>query len=98
MFGVTQIVAIDDSKDDLRALVRGLNLLGSACLGIHYSNVPGDMTIVPCPQVRVVITDLNLLGLPPGSNYRPLFRCRSHCTSSNPTSRTLSFGRLDEIG
>ena len=73
MFGVTQIVAIDDSEGDLRALVRGLNQLGSACLGIHYSNAPGDMTVVPCPHVRVVITDLNLLGLPPGSNYRPLF-------------------------
>ena len=73
MFGTTQIVVVDDSEADLRALITGLNRLGAACLGIHYSNVPSAMTVMPCHHVRAVITDLNLLGIPPGTNMRQLF-------------------------
>ena len=73
MFGVPQVVVVDDSSRDLEALISALTQLGSACLGIEYSNIPGEMSIVPCPFARVVVTDLNLLKQPVGSDLRPLF-------------------------
>lgn len=73
MFGVTQVVVVDDSADDLNALIGGLSRLGAACLGIKYSNVPGEMSIVPCPYVRLVITDLNLLDQGVQTDLRSLF-------------------------
>lgn len=64
MLGITRVVAIDDDKKDLDALVNGLGSAGAACLGVHYTADPDKMGIVACPHVRVILTDLNLLGLP----------------------------------
>lgn len=56
-----KIIAIDDDKSHLDALVNGLNNLRLANLPIHYSNDNTD-PYEPVPHVRVLFTDLHLLG------------------------------------
>lgn len=53
------MIAIDDEQDDLNALTDALNSYGAACLPIHFSG--DDAAVPPCPAVRVIFFDLNLL-------------------------------------
>jgi len=62
MFGSPRVLAVDDNKMHLDGLVSGLQRNGIACLPIH---VPGDLSVLkPCPDVRIIFTDLNLIGQP----------------------------------
>ena len=58
-----RIIAIDDEKEDLEALVNALNQYGAACIPIHFE---GDDKRVPsCPTVRVIFADVHLVpGMP----------------------------------
>lgn len=60
------MIAIDDEQDDLNALTDALNSYGAACLPIHFSG--DDAVVPPCPAVRVIFFDLNLL---PGHTEDP---------------------------
>ena len=62
MFGITRIVAVDDDREHLDALVMGLHSTGFPCLGLHYQSVPTTMNIAPCPYVRIVFMDANHLA------------------------------------
>lgn len=60
MFASPRVIVVDDDQDHLDGLVGGLHRGGVACLPIHFT---GDTSsIKPCPDVRVVFTDLNLIG------------------------------------
>ena len=60
MLPAPRIIAIDNERNHLEALTRGLNRYGAACLPIHFT---GDTTgIPPCPCVRVIFADLHLVG------------------------------------
>ena len=62
MFGSPRVLAVDDDKKHLDGLVSGLQRNGIACLPIH---VPGDLSVLKqCPDVRIIFTDLNLIGQP----------------------------------
>ena len=61
-----RVIAIDDEQDDLNALTDALNANGTACLPIHFSG--DDAVVPPCPAVRVIFFDLNLL---PGHTEDP---------------------------
>ena len=62
MLGITRIIAFDDKQEDLDALVGALNGAGAACIGFRYTGQLDQMNIRPCPYVRVVFMDVNLLG------------------------------------
>ena len=68
MFDITRIVAVDDDKEHLDALVTGLHSSSFPCLGLHYQSVPTQTNIAPCPYVRIAFMDVNLLGLPQSSS------------------------------
>lgn len=60
MFEPPRVIAIDDDLQHLNGLVRALQRHGVACLPMHFL---GDTdNLKPCPDVRVVFTDLNLIG------------------------------------
>lgn len=62
MLGSPRIVAIDDQEEHLAGLADCLNRNGVACLRIRYT---GDSTeIKPCPDVRVIFADLQLVPGP----------------------------------
>lgn len=61
MFGITRIVAFDDNADHLSALVKGLSQIGASCLGVEFNGNVGQIRNMPCPYVRVVFMDLNLV-------------------------------------
>ena len=65
MFGSPRILAIDDDKKHLDGLVNGLQRNGVACLPIHFTGDPSALK--PCPDVRIIFTDLNLIG--PASDH-----------------------------
>ena len=62
MLGITRIVAFDDESKDLNALVRGINSVGATCLGVNFTGNIVTLKVPPCPYVRLVFVDLNLLG------------------------------------
>ena len=62
MLGITRIIAFDDKQEDLDALVSALNGAGAACIGFRYTGPLDQMNIKPCPYVRVVFMDVNLLA------------------------------------
>ena len=70
MFGITRIVAFDDNADDLSALVQGLSRIGASCLGVKFNGNVELVSNMPCPHVRVVFMDLNLIPLTP-AGYEP---------------------------
>lgn len=60
-----RVIAIDDEPNHLLGLTEGLNRYGAACSPIRFT---GDMdSVQPCPHVRVIFADLNLVGGPAGS-------------------------------
>lgn len=62
MLGSPRIVAIDDQEEHLAGLANCLNQNGVACLQIPYK---GKSTgIKPCPDVRVIFADLQLVPGP----------------------------------
>ncbi len=62
MLGSPRIVAIDDQKEHLAGLANCLNQNGFACLQIPFK---GELTgIKPCPDVRVIFADLQLVPGP----------------------------------
>ena len=62
MFGSPRVLAVDDNKMHLDGLVSGLQRNGVACLPIHF---PDDQSsLKPCPDVRIIFTDLNLIRQP----------------------------------
>ena len=69
MFSSPRIIAVDDDRRHLDGLVAGLHDSGVACLPIHFT---GDPTpIKRCADVRVIFTDLNLVG--PTSDHAAQF-------------------------
>ncbi len=57
MLPTPQVIAIDDDRNHLEGLTRGLSTYGTACLPIHFS---GDVAVPQCPHVRVIFADLHL--------------------------------------
>ena len=70
MLGSPRIVAIDDDGAHLVALANGLNQNGFACLQIHFKGDPTGFK--PCPDVRIVFSDLHL-GAGTPSDYKSDF-------------------------
>ena len=64
MLGITRIVAFDDKQEDLDALISGINGYGATCRGFLYTGNVTEMNVVPCPYVRVVFFDLNMVAGP----------------------------------
>ena len=59
MLGSARIIAIDDQDAHLAGLANCLNRNGIACLRMHVTD---DLrAFVPCPDVRIIFSDLNLL-------------------------------------
>lgn len=54
-----RVIVIDDESTHLAGLTEGLNLCGTACSPIHFTDDMGN--IQPCPHVRVIFADLNLI-------------------------------------
>ena len=54
-----RVIAIDDDLTHLAGLTEGLNWCGTACSPIHFTDDMGN--IRPCPHVRVIFADLNLI-------------------------------------
>lgn len=53
-----RIIAIDDEPNHLTGLANGLGRHGMSCLQFHYT---GDLAAIkPCPDVRLIFTDLHL--------------------------------------
>ena len=73
MLGITRIVAVDDSRADLDALITGLNHAGAACLGVQYTGDLDAMGLVACPHARMVFMDVNLPGGPSSSSPEQWF-------------------------
>ena len=59
MFEPPRVIAIDDNLQHLDSLVSGLQRHGVACLPMHFLNTDN---IKPCPDVRIIFSDLNLIG------------------------------------
>lgn len=59
MFEPPRVIAIDDNLRHLDSLVSGLQRHGVACLPMHFLNTDN---IKPCPDVRIIFSDLNLIG------------------------------------
>ena len=59
MFEPPRVIAIDDDLQHLDSLVSGLQHHGVACLPVHFVDTD---SIKPCPDVRVIFSDLNLIG------------------------------------
>lgn len=70
MLSSPRIVAIDDIRRDLNALVRGLRRQGTSCLPIDFPD--GLDTLRDCPNLRILFADLHLIV---GANSR---QRRSH--------------------
>lgn len=62
IFPLPRVIVIDDDEKHLAGLTRGLNRLEMACMPVRFSDEPDE--IPPCPQVRIIFTDLRLI---PGS-------------------------------
>ena len=69
MLDSSRIVAFDNEKDHLDALIRGINGTGTACLGYRYTGDLDDMNVVSCPYVRVIFFDLNMVDLATPSDF-----------------------------
>ena len=66
MLAAPKVIAIDDEREHLEGLVKGLNQYGFSCLQVHFT---GDMEgIDPCSHVRVIFADLHL-GAGPVSDH-----------------------------
>ena len=61
MLGTPRIVAFDNEDKDLDALVRGINRAGATCLGFLYTGDLDGMGVIPCPHVRCIFFDLNMV-------------------------------------
>ena len=60
MFEPPRVLAVDNDQAHLDGLANGLQRNGVACLPIHFT---GDLsTLKPCPDVRIIFTDLHLVG------------------------------------
>lgn len=62
-----RVIAIDDDPKHLEGLAQGLTRYGAACLPVHFTGVDTDVS--PCPQVRVIFTDLHLSNGPIPGDY-----------------------------
>lgn len=60
MFPFPKIVVVDDDKDDVDAIIRGLADLGTTALGVHYS--PELISPPILRGLRILFLDLHLLG------------------------------------
>ena len=60
MPGITQVLVIDDKPDEMTSLVVALNDAGISCRGILYSGQ--EVPNMPCPHVRIIFMDVNLLN------------------------------------
>lgn len=69
MLDSPRIVAFDNEEEHLDALIRGINGAGTACLGFLYTGDIDDMKLAPCPYVRVVFFDLNMVDLATPSEF-----------------------------
>ena len=66
MLPSSRVVAIDDRKEHLEGLVRGLNRMGTACLPVHFGE--GTEDTGDCPHVRLIFADLHLHPGAPGDH------------------------------
>ena len=62
-----RVIAIDDDPKHLEGLAQGLTRYGAACLPVYFTGVDTDVS--PCPQVRVIFTDLHLSNGPIPGDY-----------------------------
>ena len=69
MLGITRIVAFDNERKHLDALVQGISGAGAHCLGFKFTGDTEAMGVIPCPHVRVVFFDLNMVDTAPPSNF-----------------------------
>ena len=69
MFEPPRVLAVDDEQAHLDGLANGLQRNGVACLPIHFTGDPSALK--PCPDVRIIFTDLNLTG--PASDHTGQF-------------------------
>lgn len=60
MYASPQIIAIDNDSEHLIRLISGLSTLGLPCMPIHAPNL--DLEGISLSQVRIVFSDLHLLG------------------------------------
>ena len=70
MLGSPRIIAIDDERDHLLGLADCLNQQGIACLRMHFTADPTDITV--CPDVRIIFADLHL-GMGSPSDHKSNF-------------------------
>ena len=70
MLGSPRIIAIDDERDHLLGLADCLNQQGIACLRMHFTADPTDVTV--CPDVRIIFADLHL-GMGSPSDHKSNF-------------------------
>ena len=59
MFEPPRVIVIDDNVRHLGSLVSAMQRHGVACLPMHFLNTDN---IKPCPDVRIIFSDLNLIG------------------------------------
>lgn len=71
MPGITQVLVIDDQYQELTGMVTALNNAGISCRGILYDG--REAPNMPCPHVRVIFMDVNLLNSAPQSGLHNNF-------------------------
>ena len=76
MPGITQVLVIDDKNEELTSLVAALNDAGISCRGILYSGQ--EVPNIPCPHVRVIFMDVNLLNSTIQSDFHNNFTVIGH--------------------
>ena len=69
MLGITRIVAFDNESKHLDALVQGISGAGAHCLGFKFTGDTEAMGVIPCPHVRVVFFDLNMVDTATPSSF-----------------------------
>lgn len=62
MLPLTNVIAIDDSEEDLASIGKALQQLGIACLLLHYSSGAATHFPVGLRGVRLILLDINLIG------------------------------------
>ena len=70
-----RVVAIDDQREHLEGLTKGLSQYGMPCLSVHFD--VETAAISQCPHVRVIFADLHLIPGPPGDHTQDFSRLGS---------------------
>jgi len=69
MLPSAKILVVDDESEDVQAIIKGLNALGSPAVGMHFT---GESKLPPLPCLRLAFLDLHLL--PGGASTRQQIR------------------------